>query len=96
MVSPLSTRTLALMAGLRAQGLSYHAIAAALNQRGHAAPRGGRWYGNSVRQTLNHPLARTSRINTPAQRPESPDKALFDIWNAGPCMALVSVNMEKL
>jgi hypothetical protein len=71
----------ALIARLRGDGKSYHAIAALLNQRGYPATRGGRWYGNSVRQVLEDaPRKRTA--NRPLPPIESPDQALFDVWHA--------------
>ena len=40
---------------LRAAGVSFNAIAAALNRRGIPGMQGGRWYGASVRRALARP-----------------------------------------
>ncbi|MES2260213.1 MAG: recombinase family protein [Pseudomonadota bacterium] len=37
---------------LRCAGISFNAIAAALNRRGIKGPQGGRWYGSSVHRVL--------------------------------------------
>jgi hypothetical protein len=37
---------------LRAQGASFHLIAASLNQRGLRGRLGGRWFASSVRRAL--------------------------------------------
>ncbi len=75
-------RALALMKSRRASGASYHVIAAELNTRGLAAPRGGRWYGNSVRQALINLAPQTRPREEPRKHAASPDQALFDAWNA--------------
>ncbi len=72
-----------LIAARRALGHSYHAIAAELNERGYTAPRGGRWFGTSVRQALINSTNRAAAKVRPARAPVvSPDQALFDAWHA--------------
>ncbi len=75
-------KKLALMRALRAKGMSFHGIAAKLNQQGLAAPRGGRWYATSVRTILNGPDKAATKSKALPQAVESPDKALFDAWHA--------------
>lgn len=42
------------MRQLRAEGASYHAIAAALNRAGARGRLGGRWFAASVRRVMNN------------------------------------------
>ncbi len=67
---------------MRTRGLSYHSIAAELNQRGYLAPRGGRWFGTSVRQTLISASKEGRKIRAPRPVLKSPDQDLFDAWHA--------------
>lgn len=60
----LAPDTRALIASLKAQGLSLRAIAAELTERGLATPRGGLWHAESVRAILNSP--QTHRISEAA------------------------------
>lgn len=47
---------------LRAAGISFNAIAAALNRRGIPGLQGGRWYGATVQRALHDgPAQRTAR-----------------------------------
>ncbi|MES2153396.1 MAG: recombinase family protein [Pseudomonadota bacterium] len=72
-----------LIAARRADGHSYHAIAGELNERGYTAPRGGRWFGTSVRQTLINSANNAARkVKIPPPPVVSPDQALFDAWHA--------------
>ncbi len=85
------------IAALRADGLSYHAIAAALNRLGHPAPLGGRWYGNSVRQALHKSMKAAARVAPgPKKVLASPDQPLFDAWHARPVAAPSINHMHNL
>ncbi len=44
--------------GMRAAGLSFNAIAAALNRRALASTQGARWYGASIQRFLHGARAR--------------------------------------
>lgn len=52
-VSTLGADPLTVIAQLRADGLSFSAIAAILNRGGWPKPRGGRWYGASVHRMVH-------------------------------------------
>lgn len=57
-MTPVDPRVRREIDALRAAGVSFNAIAAALNRRGIPGALGGRWYPASVRRAAAHvPLA---------------------------------------